>query len=89
MKNRFTESIAALEANEAQPAAVPAQSSGQPTVPLLSDIVTKLPRKSAGVTHNIYMSKSVSQALEREAKRRDMTRGKLVNEILKRVLGVD
>jgi hypothetical protein len=88
MKNRFTESVAALEANEAQ-IAVPASSSGQPAIPLLSDIVTKMPRKSRGVAHNIYLSKPVSQALEREAKRRDMTKGKLVDEVLKRVFGVE
>ena len=88
--NRFQQSLETLEANEAQAAVspLPATTVG-PTVPLLSDIVTKMPRKSRGVAHNIYLSKPVSDALTQEAKRRSMTKGKLVDEVLKRVLGVE
>ena len=78
-----------LENNEMQApvaAPVPAATSA---MPLISEIVARVPRKTRGVTHNIYLSKPVSQALEREARRRDITKGKLVDEVLKRVLGVE
>ena len=89
-ENRFMKSLGVLDNNETQPtAALPPTSTTGSSVPLLSEIVMKLPRKSRGVTHNIYLSKPVSQALEREAKRRDITKGKLVDEVLKRVLGVE
>jgi len=58
-------------------------------MPLLSEIVTKMPRKDRGVAHNIYLSKPVSDKLKQEAKRRDMTKGKLVDEVLKRVFGIE
>jgi len=87
--NRFAQSLAVLEGNEAQAAAAPLPAAAASTIPMISEIVARVPRKTRGVTHNIYLSKPVSQALEREAKRRDITKGKLVDEVLKRVLGVE
>ena len=89
MSNRFEASLAALEGNETQTAVSPPPTSATgATVPLLSEIVTKMPRKSRGVAHNIYLSKAVSEALKLEAKKRDMTKGKLVDEVLKRIFGL-
>ena len=90
MSNRFEASLAALANNEAQAAAsLQSANAAAPAAPLLSEIVTKMPRKSRGVAHNIYLSKPVSQALEREAKRQGIKPSNLVNEVLKRVLGVE
>jgi len=90
MPNRFEESLAVLEANEAQAAATPSPTNATgPTVPLVSEIVAKMPRKNRGGARNIYFSKPVLEALEREVKRRGIKPSNLVNEVLKRVLGVE
>jgi len=90
MANRFMQSLAVLEENEAQAAVSPPPvSTAASTVPLIADIVTKMPRKKRGDARNIYFSNPVLQILEREAKRRDIKVSTLVNEILKRVFGVE
>jgi len=90
MSNRFEASLAALENNQAQAAASPPPTStAGATVPLLSEIVTKMPRRSRGVAHNIYLSRAVTEALKLETKKRGMAKSKLIDEILKRVLGVE
>jgi len=89
--NSFFGSLNAIKKNEAQQAAAsppPTNATGA-SVPLLSEIVTKMPRKSRGEAKNIYFSKPVLQVLEREAKRRDIKISTLVNEILKRVFEVE
>jgi len=90
MPNRFEESLAALKNNEAQAAAsvTPISVTGS-NVPLLSEIVTKMPRKSRGVAYNIYLSKAVAEALKLETKKRGIAKSKLIDEVLKRVLGVE
>jgi len=86
--NRFMQSLAVLEDNEAQAAVAPLPTTATgPAVPLLAEIVTKMPpKKNRGVSQTFYVSKEVLQAMEREAKRRGMVKSNLVDEVLRRVL---
>jgi len=81
--NSFFSSLNAIKENEAQAAAVPESAQ---EAQLLADIVTKIPQKNRGISVTYYLSKATVQAVEREAKRRGVGRGKLVDEVLKRVL---
>jgi len=89
--NSFFGSLNVIKKNEAQQAAAspPPTSATGTSVPLLSEIVKKMPRKSRGVAHNIYLSSAVTETLKAETKKRGMAKSKLIDEVLKRVLGVE
>jgi hypothetical protein len=82
MPNRFLESLEKLAQNEAAVSAPPAPAETR----LLQDIAAKMPPKNRGSAAGFYLEKQVVQGIDREAKRRGITKSKLVNEILKRVL---
>jgi hypothetical protein len=82
-ENRFIKSLEMLEQNSNR--LDTQQSTAVPETNFLAEIVTKIPTKSRGNAATYYLTKSVVQAVEREAKRRGVNKSKLVDEVLKRV----